>query len=94
MSTPAQVNANRANAQQSTGPKAAEGKAIASRNNFQWGFCGRFSVLPCESQAEFDELKAALRNEHQPITPTETLLVDNMAEHYWLSRRALMLQDA
>ena len=94
MSTPAQVNANRANAQQSTGPKTAEGKAISSRNNFQWGFCGRFAVLPSESQEEFDDLKAALRNEHEPATPTETLLVDKMAEHHWLSRRALRLQDA
>ncbi|MBV9302562.1 MAG: hypothetical protein JOY62_16650 [Acidobacteriaceae bacterium] len=94
MSTPAQITANRANAQHSSGPKTPEGKAISSRNNFQWGFCGRFTVLPCESQQEFDELKAALRNEHQPATPTETILVDKMAEHHWLTRRALRLQNA
>ncbi|MBV9301711.1 MAG: hypothetical protein JOY62_07670 [Acidobacteriaceae bacterium] len=94
MSTPAQITANRANAQHSSGPKTPKGKAISSRNNLQWGFCGRFSVLPCESQQEFDELKAALHNEHQPATPTETILVDKMAEHHWLTRRALRLQNA
>ena len=94
MSSSAQISANRANAQHSTGPKTAGGKAISSRNNFQWGFCGRFSVLPSESQAEFDDLKAALRDEHQPATPTENILLEKMAEHHWFSRRALTAHDA
>ena len=94
MATSAQLTANRANAQHSTGPKTPEGKSISSNNNFHHGFCGRFTVLPSESQQEFDELNAALRNEHQPATPTENILVDKMAAHHWLTRRALRLQDS
>jgi hypothetical protein len=52
-----------------------------------------FTVLKCENQAEFDNLLNALRGEHQPETPTEHLLVDQMAQHYWLSQRAQSLQD-
>ncbi len=33
-----------------------------------------------------------MRSEHQPATPTEKLLVDNMAQHYWLMQRAISLQ--
>ena len=94
MTTATKLESNRANAQHSTGPKTPEGKSVSSRNNFHHGFCGRFTVLPSESQEQFDELMAALRNEHQPATPTENILVDKMAEHHWLTRRALRLQDS
>ncbi|MBV9767743.1 MAG: hypothetical protein JOZ48_23085, partial [Acidobacteriaceae bacterium] len=93
MSTEAQIAANQKNAQHSTGPKTEEGKTASSHNNFRFGFCGAFTVLPSESQEEFDILLAYLRTEHQPATPTEIILVEKMAQHHWLSRRALSLQD-
>ena len=49
-------------------------------------------ILPGESRADFDELYDALRAEHQPQTPTEILLVESMAQHYWMKQRALRLQ--
>ncbi len=92
MSTQAQTAANEANAQHSTGPKTAEGKAIACRNNFRHGLAGKWMLLPDEDPTEFEELSESLRNEHQPSSPTETLLVEQMAQHYWISQRALCLQ--
>ncbi len=91
--TEARLAANRANAQLSTGPTSVEGKAISSQNNFRHGLTGAFKVLATENQEDFDQLLAALRDEHQPSTPTEDILVSKMAEHYWLSRRAQSLQD-
>ncbi len=91
--TEARLAANRANAQLSTGPTSAEGKAISSQNNFRHGLTGTFKVLASENQEDFDQLLAALRDEHQPSTPTEDILVSKMAEQYWLSRRAQSLQD-
>jgi hypothetical protein len=91
-STSAQITANRSNAQQSTGPKTREGKAISVRNNFRHGFTGEFTVLPWEDQAEFDILMNALRDEHEPSGLTERILVDKMAQALWLTKRALMLQ--
>jgi len=89
----AQIIANHLNAQHSTGPRSAEGKAVVARNNFRHGCAGAiFIVLDWEKQEEFDELVAGLREEHAPATPTEHLLVDKMAQSYWLSKRASYLQ--
>jgi hypothetical protein len=94
MSTAAQIAANRQNAQLSSGPVTETGKAASSKNHFKYGFCGQFTVLPTESQEEFDSLVASLVEEHQPATGTESILVDKIAQHFWLSRRAQYLQDA
>ncbi len=56
MSTQSQIAANQANAQHSSGPKTAEGKAISCLNNFRHGFTGEFNVLPSEDQEQFDTL--------------------------------------
>jgi hypothetical protein len=93
MSTPAQTAANQQNAQLSTGPKTEEGKAASSKNNLRHGFTGAFMILPWEKQEEFDNLLSELRAEHQPATMTETLLVEKMAQSFWLSQRAVKLQQ-
>jgi|ERR1700728_4351 hypothetical protein len=93
MPTESQIRANQQNAQHSTGPKSEEGKAASCMNNFRHGFTGAFRVLPSEDQDEFDRLAAALHAEHQPSTITETILVQKMAQSYWLSKRAQHLQD-
>ena len=94
MSTQPQVTANKANAQHSTGPVTDAGLAISCMNNFRWGFCGAFTVLPSEDQEEFDTLLLGLKAEHKPSTVTETILIEKMAQHLWLCRRAQILQDA
>jgi hypothetical protein len=50
-------------------------------------------MLPGESREDFDELCQSLRSEHRPETTTEVLLVESMAQHYWLKQRALRLQS-
>jgi len=93
VSTESQIEANRENAKLSTGPKSEAGKAAAALNNTRHGLAGAFRVLPTESQSEFDELLAILRDEHQPATFTETMLVEAMAQHHWLRKRALHLES-
>lgn len=92
MSTEAQVAANQQNALKSTGPKSAEGKARICLNAFRHGLAGAFMILADEVREDFEELHEGLRAEHQPQTPTEILLVEGMAQHYWLKQRALRLQ--
>ena len=94
MSTESQIRANRENSQLSTGPTTQAGKAASSMNNFRHGLTGAFRVLPSENQNEFDQLLDALRAEHQPATITESMLIEKMAEHYWLAQRALRCQHA
>jgi hypothetical protein len=94
MATDAQIHANQQNAQHSTGPTTEASKAASSKNNFRHGLTGNsFTVLDFEDQDEFDHLLCGLRFEHQPSTMTESILVEKMAQSYWLSKRALHLQD-
>ena len=91
--TEAKREANRANARLSTGPVTPEGKSASARNNFRHGFTGTFAVLPEEDAEAFNQFQLDLQIEHDPQTPTEDLLVADMARHYWLTQRALRLQD-
>ncbi|MBV8831469.1 MAG: hypothetical protein JO108_19850 [Acidobacteriaceae bacterium] len=94
MSTRAQITANKANSQKSTGPRTDQGKSHSSRNNFRHGFTGAFCVFADESQSDFDRLLESLCAEHSPSTPTESLLVESLAQHYWLKQRAIRLHGA
>ncbi len=77
----------------STGPKTPEGKANSALNNLRHGLAGQFRIIASESEEDFNHLLVLLRDEHEPSTATEEILVTRMAEHVWLSRRALMLQN-
>jgi hypothetical protein len=92
MATPAQIAANQANSQKSTGPKSSEGKARCSRNSFKHGLYSKELVLPNEDPAELDQLRASLRAEHQPINTTEEMLVNDLAENFWRLRRMRELE--
>lgn len=78
---------NRENAQKSTGPRTREGKAASSKNAFKHGIYSEEVVIPGEDPARYEALLADLRAEHQPSTPTEELLVEELAQHYWHIRR-------
>ncbi len=93
MSTAAQIAANQANSQLSTGPQTEAGKIISSQNNFRHGLSGAFVIHPSENPDKYDQLLDGLRAEHQPATPTEALLVERMAQHSWLGQRALQMQE-
>jgi hypothetical protein len=91
----AQLAANRANAQLSTGPTSAEGKAVSARNHFRHGLTqteGDLILLESESKLEYSQSLAEFQAEWQPTTATERDLVERLASHQWLRRRALKLQ--
>ena len=92
----AQLTANRANAQLSTGPKTEAGRAVSSQNRTTHGLArhnGTFVLLSTEDPNGFEALKAALAAEHQPSTETESILINGMAESHWLANRAQTLQN-
>ena len=93
MSTVAQISANQANAQHSTGPLTEEGKARSARNNFRHGLASGQLIVRGEDPADFEALAQDLFNEHQPATTTEENLVLAMAQHFWLGQRAIRLQN-
>jgi hypothetical protein len=94
MKSKRQLAANRANAQKSTGPTSAAGKEAASQNAFKHGLCGKFHVLSCEDQSEYDDLFNGFMETEKPVDDVERQLVIKMARHTWLSERALRCQEA
>jgi hypothetical protein len=87
-----QIDANRANAQHSTGPATNAGKAISSQNRRYHGLAGAFQVMPWEDEEAFATLLADLRTHYCPIDLIEQSYVDRLAEHMWLRKRCLDLQ--
>ena len=93
MPTETQRTANRANALHSTGPKTETGKAASSHNHLSHGLTGTaFTILDWEDPSAFTDLSARLELEHKPATITEEILIQKMAQHYWLTQRAIALQ--
>jgi hypothetical protein len=89
-STRAEIN--RANSQHSSGPRTQQGKMKSSQNSFKHGLFSRQLVLPTEDPAEFDQLRASLRADHQPANTTEEILVNEIAENFWRLRRMRELE--
>ena len=87
MATPAQITANRANAQKSTGPRSAEGKSASRFNALKHGIDAASIVIPGEDPATFDALSAEYANEYRPQSPSEFFHVDTMLRADWMKAR-------
>jgi hypothetical protein len=83
MASPAQIEANRRNAQKSTGPVTEHGKAAAKWNALKHGMAAATTVLPHEDSISFAELRKSLLNEYAPAGGIEITLVDTVANAYW-----------
>jgi hypothetical protein len=81
------IEANRRNAQRSTGPKTAEGKARAAQNAVAHGLLSRETLLPDEDPQTLETLAEAMRAELAPEGPQEQLLVEMMVRALWRLRR-------
>jgi hypothetical protein len=81
------LEANRLNAQKSTGPRSAEGKAGVSQNPVTHGCRSRHAVLLTENRAEFDEQGNQLVADWQPKSATEYQLIENMHCAAWRMAR-------
>ena len=92
MSTELQQIASRANGAKSHGPVTKEGKQASSQNSRKHGLLSKRVVLEGESQEEFDALLASFLEEHQPQTPTEAALIENMAVARWRQQRVWSLE--
>jgi len=74
--TPRKLQANRANARLSTGPRTPEGKQRSSRNAITHGFHARDVVIPGEDPADFTALREASWHDCRPRDTFEEVLVD------------------
>ena len=87
MSSLRQIEANRRNAQKSTGPTSVTGKAASSMNALKTGIHAQSLVLPTEDPAGLDELVEDSYRSFHPTTPEARSLVDEFIYCEWNLRR-------
>jgi len=87
MSTESQFNANRQNAQHSTGPRTEEGKENSRFNAMKHGIDARSMIIPGEDPAEREALSQALAEQYQPQNVDEAFKVETLVELVWTIRR-------
>jgi hypothetical protein len=87
------AEANRRNAQFSTGPKTEEGKSHSRGNSLKHGILASVIVIMkgegAEDGAEFDGLLSSLQKDLAPVGALEEILVEKIATCCWRHRRAL-----
>jgi hypothetical protein len=83
MSTPAQVVANIANAQFSTGPRTEPGKQRSSQNSLKHGLTAKTVLLPGEDPAEYQAFAAGLQLDLEPENATECALAQEIIDLQW-----------
>ncbi|HTS63104.1 MAG TPA: hypothetical protein VMH28_13840 [Candidatus Acidoferrales bacterium] len=87
MSTLAQIAANQANAQKSTGPRTPEGKEASRFNALKHGLDAASVVIPGEDAAAYDALAARYQAELRPQTSVEQFHLDTLIRSDWQRRR-------
>jgi hypothetical protein len=87
MPTPRQIEANRLNAQKSTGPRTPEGKAVSSQNALKSGLDAESQFVYGESREDFAALQREYFDRFQPRTPEERFQVDTLIRNEWTLRR-------
>jgi hypothetical protein len=80
MSTDKQNNANRENAKKSSGPSSPSGRKGSSMNAIVHGFAGQTVVIPEHEVDVYQKHFADFHAEYLPVGPTETFLVQSMAD--------------
>jgi hypothetical protein len=90
----AQLIANRANAQHSTGPTSSEGREKISQNALKTGLTGEQVLLPADDAPRYEALVAEYRQHYQPLGPEETHLVQSIVDTRWRLARIPGLESA
>jgi hypothetical protein len=94
VSSDLQIEANRQNAQRSTGPRTADGKARTASNAIAHGLTGKQLVLPNESPQDFDAFRVGMLSELNPHGELEGALAEKIIADLWRLRRVPVLETA
>ena len=87
MATQKQIDANRRNAQRSTGPRTPEGKAACRLNALKSGIDAESQIVPGEDPARLAALLTEYQERFETSTPERRMLVDTLVTCEWLLRR-------
>jgi hypothetical protein len=88
-----QIEANRRNAQQSTGPRSEIGKQKSSLNALRHGLTARIVVLPTEDLAAYQRFSAEFLADLSPETFTERQCAQTIIDTQWRLNRVRGPED-
>src|ERR1017187_10364193 len=86
-------NANRANAQKSTGPSTPAGKAKVAANALRHGLCASNFVIATEDVVQFNEYRGSYMYRLGPRDGVEIDLIDRMVHAGWTERRTWSMEN-
>ena len=87
MSTQAQLDANRTNAQKSTGPRTPQGKTITAQNAVKHGLLAQRFIVAEQDRQAFEDFRGKMTAELAPHGQLESVFADRIATLSWrLSR--------
>src|SRR6204780_1499007 len=92
MASPAQLAANVANAQKSSGPKTEKGKHRTRLNAYRHGLTGQICLLTADEHEAFDHHCTGIRESLAPVGALETELAQSIAEDHWRLKRARAIE--
>jgi hypothetical protein len=91
----ARLNANRENAQKSTGPTSSEGKAKASLNAVKCNLTGNTILFPSQAEAgRYADLASSYEKMYSPVGPEESALTQSITDIRWRLNRIPGLEQA
>lgn len=92
MTTLKQIEANRQNAQRSTGPRTEAGKQRSRQNALRHGLTAETVISALESAADFSAFAAEIAADYRPQTATEHELVGRLVSLLWRLRRSTCIE--
>src|SRR5438477_6965336 len=87
-----QIEANRRNAQKSTGPKTDSGKARASQNAIRHGLTAETVIRLLEDPDDYQAFELTVTGDYDAETAVERELVLRLASLLWRLRRATSVE--
>jgi hypothetical protein len=88
----AQLIANRANAQFSSGPKTDSGRIKSSHNAVKTALTGQTILLPNDDVAAYEHLGQIFIDQYKPASDEEERLVQSLIDARWRLRRIPVLE--
>jgi hypothetical protein len=92
MASIAQVTANFANAQKSTGPRTETGKHRTRLNAYRHGLTGQIHLLTVDEHKAFEQHCTGIHESLEPVGALEIELAQSIAEDHWRLKRARAIE--
>jgi hypothetical protein len=93
MTSNAQLNANRENAQKSTGATTPPGAERSSKNATKHGLTGQTLVVSPEERDAYERHVQHYMDHHKPTTQQHRQLVQQLADSHWSIHQVFVLQS-